>query len=74
MKPAYTIRDVIKQHFKALVEAEIPYKPQDHEYIGSYQRAVTTVLENMSEKEVEEAEEILEQWNKEGAPLDVQLK
>jgi hypothetical protein len=74
VKPAYTIRDVIKQHYKALVEAEIPYTPKDHEYIGSYQRAVTTVHQNMSEKEVEKAEEILERWNEEGASLEVQLK
>jgi hypothetical protein len=65
---------VIKQHHRELVEAEIPYKPTDKEYIGSYQRAVTTVLNNMSEKELEEAEEIVDSWNKQGAPAEAQLK
>lgn len=74
VKQVYSLRDVIKQHHRGLVEAEIPYKPTDKEYIGSYQRAVTTVLKNMSEKEVEEAEEIVDSWNKEGAPAEVQLK
>jgi len=74
VKPVYSIRDVIKQHYRELVEAEIPYKPTDKEYIGSYQRAVTTVLKNMSEQDVEEAEEIVESWNKQGAPAEVQLK
>jgi hypothetical protein len=35
---------------------------------------VTTVLKNMSEEDVEEAEEIVETWNKQGAPAEVQLK
>jgi hypothetical protein len=36
-----------------------------------YQRAVTTVLKNMTEEEVEKAEEILESWRKQGAPPEV---
>ena len=74
IKQVYSIRDVIKQHYRELVEAEIPYKPTDKEYIGSYQRAVTTILKNMSENDLEEAEKIMESWNKEGAPAEVQLK
>jgi hypothetical protein len=74
IKQVYTIRDVIKQHYRDLVEAQISFKPTDKEYIGSYQRAVTTVLKNMTEEEVEEAEEILESWNKQGAPPEIQLK
>ena len=74
IKEVYTIRDVIKQRHQALVEVEIPYKPTDKEYFGSYQRAVTTVLENMSKKEVREVEKLVDLWNKEGAPADVQLK
>ena len=74
IKQFYTIRDVIKEHYRELVEAEIPYKRGEKEYIGHYQRAVTSVLENMTDEEVEAAETILESWNKEGAPADVQLK
>jgi hypothetical protein len=74
IKQVYTIRDVVKQHYRERVEAKIPYKPTDKEYIGSYQRAVTTVVNNMSDEDVEEAEEIVELWNKRGAPAEVQLK
>ena len=74
IKEVYTIRDVIKRRHRALVKVKIPYKPTDKEYIGSYQQAVTTVLENMSKKEVREAEKLVDLWNKEGALADVQLK
>ena len=74
VKKAYSIRDVIKQHYRTLVEKEIPYKSTDKEYLGSYQRAVTTVLRNMTEEDLEEAQSIMERWNKDGAPSHVQLK
>jgi hypothetical protein len=71
IKQVYTIQDVIKQHYHDLVKAQISFKPTNKEYIGSYQHAVTTVLKNMTEEEVEEAEEILKSWNKQGAPPEV---
>lgn len=74
LKQMYTIRDVIKQNYRALVNDQIPYKPTDKEYLGSFQRAVTTVLKNMSAEELETAETMVEEWNKEGAPSEVQLK
>jgi hypothetical protein len=46
----------------------------DKLYIGSYQRAVTTVHKNMNSNELEEAEKIAEMWNKQGAPVEVQRK
>jgi hypothetical protein len=74
VKRIYNIRDVIKQHYQNLVEKEIPFKSTDKGYLGSYQRAVTAVMNKMTEEELEEAENILESWNKEGGPSDVQLK
>ena len=74
IKQVYTIRDVIKQSYRALIEDEIPFKPTDKDYISSYQRAVTTVLNNMSTTELEKVEETAEIWNKQGAPPQVQLK
>lgn len=56
------------------MEKEIPYKASDKEYLGSYQRAVTTVLKNLSEEDLEEAQELVDEWNKEGAPADFQLR
>jgi len=70
----YTIRDVIKQHYRDLVEGEIPYQSTEKEYISSYQRAVTSIYNNMTEDELAEAENIMMAWNKLGAPQDVQLK
>lgn len=74
IKQIYTIRDVIKQKYKTEVEAEIPYDHCDKKYIGSYQRAVNTVLKNLSKKDVKEAEKTVELWNAQGPPSDVQLK
>jgi hypothetical protein len=74
MKQQFTIRDVIKQNYKTLIEKEIPFESTDKEYIGSYQRAVTTVLNNMSEEDQDEAQKILDMWNEQGPPPEVQLK
>jgi hypothetical protein len=74
IKLVYTIRDIIKQQYRELVNEEIPYKPTDKEYIGSYQRAVTTVLKNMTKDQLGEAEKMVEVWNEQGAPLPFQLK
>ena len=68
------MRDVIKQIHGKLIDAEIPFERHQKEYIGSYQRAVTTVHENMTKKQLEEAENTVELWNEEGAPRDVQQK
>jgi hypothetical protein len=73
-KQVYAIRDVIKQNYRTLIEDEIPYVPSDKQYIGSYQRAVTTVHKNMSKSELEKVEETVEMWNKQGAPPQVKLK
>lgn len=74
IKQIYNVRDVVKQNYKDLVEAEIPEKSNEKGYIAKYQRAVTTVVDNMSESTLEEAKDIAEAWNKEGAPAEVQLK
>jgi hypothetical protein len=74
IKEVYTVRDVIKQIHGKLVDAEIPYRRHEKEYIGSYQRAVTTVHQNMTKKQLEKAKEIAELWNEEGAPPEVQQK
>jgi hypothetical protein len=74
VKQVYTIRDVIKQNYAKLVDEQIPFNPSEKGYLGCYQKAVTTVLNNMDEELLEEAGNILEQWNSNGAPSDVQLK
>lgn len=73
-KQVYTIRDVIKQNYRSLIEENIPFKSTDKEYLGSYQKAVSTVVENMTEEDRQEADDLVELWNKNGAPSDMQLK
>jgi hypothetical protein len=73
-KPLYTVRDVIKQNHRNLVEKEIPYDANDPKYIGSYQRVVTAVQDNMTEEDLEAAQQIANDWSERGAPPEVQLK
>ena len=58
LKQLYTIRDIIKQNHRGLVEDQIPYEANNPKYLGSYQRAVTAVKDNMTEEELADAEEI----------------
>ena len=74
VKWIYTIWDVIKQNYRELVEKKIPFKPNDCKYIGSYQQAVTEVMENMAEEDLSAAEEIAKDWSEQGAPAEVKLK
>jgi hypothetical protein len=74
IKQVYNLRDVIKQNHRNLIEVEIPYESTHDKYIGSYQRAVTAVLEKMKKKDLKEAEKVVELWNAEGAPPEVKLK
>jgi hypothetical protein len=74
IRPSYKIRDVVKQLFRDEIDSEIPYEPKDKAYISCYQKAVTKVLDNLTEEQLEEAEELLETWNKEGASKEVKLK
>jgi hypothetical protein len=73
-KQVYTIRDVIKENYRSQIDDQIPYKSGEPEYLGRFQAAVTAVLQNMSEEDLEEAENLVEQWNREGAPSELQLK
>lgn len=73
-KQLYSIRDVIKQNHRKLVEEEIPYDANDPKYIGSYQRAVTAVQDNMTEEDLAAAQQIANDWSEQGAPPEVQLK
>jgi hypothetical protein len=74
MKQVYTMRDVIKEKYRHLVEEEIPYNPTDKEYLGEYQKAVTKALEKMSPEDLEEVQEIVDSWNAQGVPSEMKLK
>ena len=74
VKHTYTLRDVIKENHRSLIDSQIPYPPGEPEYIARFQAAVTTVLNNMTEEDLEDVQNTVEQWNQEGAPSQVQLK
>ncbi len=74
VKKVYMLRDFVKHHYRSRVEKEIPFKSTDKEYLGSYQRAVTSVINKMTNEDHQEAERLLEEWNAQGGPSDLQLK
>lgn len=73
-KPVYTVRDVLTELYRPAIDAEIALKSTDPDYLGSYQRAVTTVWNNMDDEQAEEVWDLVKEWNKEGAPTAIQLK
>jgi hypothetical protein len=74
LKQKYKIRDYIKAIYRDRIEVEIPFKSGDKGYLAHYQRAVTTILNKMTNDELEEARSTLVLWNKQGVPPSVQLK
>jgi hypothetical protein len=70
----FTIRDVIKGNYRDRIEAEIPHEPKTKEYIAAYQGAVTKVINNLDGDDLEEVENLVKEWNKEGASKELQLK
>lgn len=64
----------MKQNYRDRVEAEIPHERNTKAFISGYQRAITKVTQNMNEEELEEAENMVKQWNQEGAPLELQQR
>jgi hypothetical protein len=74
VKKLYCIRDVVKLHHGDLVAKEIGYKTDNPKYLANYQRAVTAVIDNMTEEDLEAAQQIANDWSEQGAPPEVQLK
>lgn len=46
----------------------------DKTFPGIYQKAVTEYMKNMSDEENQEMQELLDEWQAEGPPLDIRLK
>jgi hypothetical protein len=77
LKETYTIRDVIKDRYLERINQEIPFKHEEKDYIGGYQRAVTKVEQDIKDEngdDLKEVEAIVQSWNKLGAPANVQAK
>jgi hypothetical protein len=73
-KTTYNARDVIKYNHREKIDSEIAIKPNSKRYLGAYQRAVTTILAGMEDEEMEEIQNVVDLWNEEGAPSELQLK
>jgi hypothetical protein len=56
------------------MDEEISFKPQTKEYLGQYQCAITTVLNQIDGSERKKVEELAQLWNEQGAPHKVQYK
>jgi hypothetical protein len=74
VKQVYTIRDVIKHKYRKLIYEENPCQPTDKGYLGCYQKAVSKVQQDMTEKDQEDLQNIADLWNSEGAPSEMKLK
>ncbi len=65
-------RDAVASLFSNRVSAETRKVSQDEpgstSYLASYQTALTTIVQVLTEEEREEAEKLAEKWNREGAP------
>jgi hypothetical protein len=44
------------------------------EYLGTYAKAFSAILKGLSKKEEREAEQLVEEWNKKGVPIELQVK
>ena len=66
--------DVIKKKYGDRVKEKIPFQPGETQFVANYQRAVTTVVNEMDDEERKNAEELVDSWNKDGPPGAYQLK
>jgi hypothetical protein len=64
---------VIEVQRKADVLKETGAKPGEKEMIGKYQQALRTIIDGLSEGELERAEETAMEWANEGPPREVQV-
>ena len=74
----YTIRDVAKQMWsdkiKKFILDEYGVSPTDPGFIGSYSGAVSKVIEQASQEEIKELENLVNEWNAQAVAEDIQQK
>jgi hypothetical protein len=72
----FTIRDVIKTTHKEQIHqivAEVTdAKPGHKHWLPHYPAALTQVVEGLSEADLHDAQNTLEEWNDKGCPREVQ--
>lgn len=74
VKQTYNIRDVIREKYSDEIKAANPYTPGDKEFVGNFGKALNSVMGNLNDDELKEAEELTDLWNEQGPPADFQLK
>lgn len=59
----------------ATIKANSPdLETGDKSYPGLYQRALTEVMQGLTDEEMEEVEKTKEEWQESGPPIDMRLK
>ena len=75
-KKPFTIREVIKFTHKAQIYESISKQTEatsgQPEWLKLYPAALTTIIENLTEDELAEAERLAEEWTNDEVPRDVQ--
>jgi hypothetical protein len=71
----WTVRRVVwnlkKAEIAAIIEDEMGHQPGTGAYLGCYQKVTTQVVQNLSEEERVRCQQIADEWNHNGPPLDV---
>ena len=71
----WTVRRVVwnlkKAEIATIIEDEMGHQPGTGAYLGCYQRVTTQVVQNLSEEERVRCQQIADEWNHNGPPLDV---
>lgn len=77
-RKSLSVRDVIKATHKDRIEEVIATKTNEaaghRDWLHHHPAAVTEVMAELTEAEMEEAEEILNEWMEEGLPVEVQQR
>ena len=71
-----TVRDVIKvshqEQIHALIAQETKEASGSADWLKHYPAALSKIMENLTEAELEEAEDTMKEWNEEGVPREIQ--
>jgi len=70
----WAVRTVTGQVKRDEVDAIIANKPGSNVYMAEYQKALTTVVNGLSEETRAEYRALAQKWNEWGAPRDVQIR
>jgi hypothetical protein len=73
-KKNWTLRKVVAVKKRAVIDEEIGEGPGNPEYMGKYAKAVSEVLNNLTQVEKKEYMGLVEEWNKSRPPTEVRIR